>query len=81
MRKLAKVFDDLWSKADKRNRQEGYRFSRILSQRGRYVTYGVYDTQTKKYVLFDTINLTGNFRYNARNVPSEFEEMEELISK
>ena len=81
MRKLNKVFDDIWSKAEKRNRQEGKNFHKVFQQRGRYVTYGIYCGQTKKYALFDTINLTGNFRYNTRAVPSEFAEMEELVSK
>lgn len=79
MRKLAKVFDEIWSKAEKRNRQ-GARFQRIVSQRGKYVTYGIYCGNTKKYVLFDTINLIGNFRYNARAVPDEFSEMDQLVS-
>jgi hypothetical protein len=42
---------------------------------------GLYDSVTKKYVLFDTINLTGNFRYNNNILPNEFAEMENMIKR
>lgn len=80
MRKLASTFDEIWTKAENRNKSEGERFFRIFKQNRRYVTYGIYDSQRKKYVLFDTINLVGNFRYDSRVVPPEFNEMSELVS-
>jgi hypothetical protein len=80
MRKLASTFDEIWEKAEQRNKAEGGRFYRIFEQKRRYVTYGVYDSVSKKYVLFNTINLVGNFRYDSRFVPPEFNEMNELVN-
>lgn len=79
MRKLAKRFDEIWAQAEKRNRQEGNRFHKVYVQNKRYFTIGIYDGKTKRYCLFDTINLVGNFRYNARVIPAEFDEMEQLV--
>jgi|SRR5210317_1433180 len=45
----------------------------------RYITLGIYDSVNKKYALFDTINLSGNFRYNSNTVPPEFAEMRRLV--
>jgi len=80
MKVISKKFEEIWSKADKRNREEGFRFHRIYSQNKRYITMGVYDSVTKRYALFDTINLIGNFRYNAQTVPPEMAEIESLVT-
>ena len=64
------------------------RFHRIFAKSrpigeksNRYVTFGIYDSVSKQYALFDTINLSGNFRYNSNSVPREFNEMRKLIAK
>lgn len=79
MRKLAKIFDEIWAKAERRNQKEGERFFRIYQPNKRYITVGIYDGLTKKYCMFDTINLSGNFRYNNQVVPPEFDEMSRMI--
>jgi len=87
---LVSVFEEIWSQAEKRNSElgpvngfdpaSGARFQRIFTQDKRYVTMGIYDTVSKKYSMFNTINLVGNFRYNTQNVPAEFSEMRRMIS-
>ena len=82
MRKIIKAFEDIWNLAESRNRAEGrHRFHQINSPstNRKFVTLGIYDSVNKKYCLFDTINLVGNFRYNHREVPEEFQEMERLV--
>jgi hypothetical protein len=80
MRKLSKLFDEIWASAEQRNEREGgQRFFRIYQQNKRYITVGIYDGLTKKYCMFDTINLSGNFRYNSRVVPPEFDEMARMV--
>lgn len=79
MRKIARKFEEIWAKAEERNGQYGQRYFKCYNQYKRYVSMGIYDSETKKYVLFDTINLAGNFRYNSKEVPAEFNEMEKLI--
>ena len=81
MRKLTRLFDDIWEKAQKRNRFEAKRFIKIFDQRKRYITMGIYDSKTKKYCLFDTINLVGNFRYSAKTVPAEFDDMQRMLDR
>lgn len=63
------------------------RFHRIFEKRAptsdkgsRYLVMGIYDSVTKKYALFDSINLSGNFRYNNRAEPPEFKQMLKLIN-
>lgn len=82
MRKLVKLFDDIWASAEQRNEREGTtRFFRIYQQNKRYYTFGLYDGLTKKYCMFDTINLSGNFRYNNQVVPPEFAEMAQMVKR
>lgn len=84
MRKIEKKFEEIWTKAEERNKKEGNRFYRIHSLSGsdrRYITMGIYDSKTKKYSTFDTINLIGNFRYNAQVVPPEINEMDRIVSE
>lgn len=81
MRNLVKRFDQIWSKADQRNKQEGHRFFKIFETNNRYITMGVYDSKTKQYSTFDTINLSGNFRYNIKSEPpQEFDDMNCIVS-
>ena len=80
MRKVVKSFDQVWAKAEAFNKRNGDRFVRCFDSRGKYLSFGIYDKVGKKYCLFDTINLTGNFRYNASEVVAELVEMEEMIA-
>ena len=80
MRKIIKSFDEIWSKAEAFNRKKVDRFVKCFDSRGKYVSFGIYDKISKKYCLFDTINLTGNFRYNASESIPELSEMEKMIS-
>lgn len=93
--KLSNVFDKIWATAEQRNadlgpvygfnHNTGARFHRIFDRsssegkNGRYITMGIYDSVKKKHVLFNTINLSGNFRYNNNSVPAEFNEMKALV--
>jgi hypothetical protein len=68
--------------------QSSPRFHRIFEKRlptsekgSRYLTMGIYDSVSKRYVTFDTINLSGNFRYNNRAEPPEFKQMLKMIDK
>lgn len=82
MRKISKKFDEIWSQADRRNKAEGTRFFRMFDQYKRYVVMGIYDSKTKRWATFDTINLIGNFRYNIKgDMPPEFREMQNLIER
>ena len=79
MRHLSNVFNDIWAHAEERNRN-GASFFKIYESKKRYVTFGIYDAKAKKYCLFNTINLVGNFRYNSKVVPPEFAEMRNLVT-
>ena len=79
MRHLSNVFTEIWTLAEERNR-EGSRFIKIYESRKRYVTFGIYDAKSKRYCMFNTINLVGNFRYNSKVVPPEFAEMRRLVT-
>jgi hypothetical protein len=80
MRKIERHFEEIWKRADAYNRSNaGTRFFRIYEQNRRYITMGIYDSQTKRYATFDTINLVGNFRYDARQIPPELNEMSALV--
>ena len=80
MRKIVKSFDTVWAKAEVINKRNSNRFVRCFDSRGKYLSFGIYDTVTKQFALFDTINLTGNFRYNASDVIPELVQMEKMIS-
>jgi hypothetical protein len=79
MRKLLKGFDEIWAKAQTRNETEKGRFQRIFFQHKRYFHLGLYDTVTKRYVIFDSINLVGNYRYNSSVHPPEYSEMRKMV--
>lgn len=79
MRKVTKKFDEVWEQANNHNRTRGFRFCKIFDIRDRYITMGIYDTHSKRYCLFDTINFSGNFRYSPKEVPDELLEMERLV--
>jgi len=81
MRKIATKFEEIWKLAEERNKAEGQqRFFKIQSQQKRYITFGIYDGVNKKYVLFDTVNFVGNFRYDSHTLPNEFAEMRSLVN-
>ena len=80
MFKLNKEFDNIWEKAENSNAAyKKPRFLKIFQQTKRFVTVGIYDSQTFRYELFDSINFAGNFRYNKNRRPPEFDRMEDLI--
>lgn len=79
MRKIAKRFEEIWAKAEERNGRGPQRYFKLWDTKKRYVTMGIYDSETKKYCIFDTVNLAGNYRYNSKDVPAEFDEMESMI--
>ena len=80
MRKIIREFDKVWAEADAANRKNGRRFERCFSQSGKYMSFGIYDTKTKRYALLDTINFSGNFRYNSSTIPQEIQEMRDLVN-
>ncbi len=80
MRKIAQKFDEICAKAEAYNKEnKTNRFYKMYEQRKRFITMGLYDSVTKKYAVFDTINLTGNFRYDNHTVPQELYDMERLV--
>lgn len=82
MFKLNREFDQLWSKAVKANEKNGgHRFHRIFQQTKRFVTVGIYDSSTKQYALFDSVNFAGNYRYDKNIKPDEFVVMEKMVQK
>lgn len=82
MFKLNREFDQLWSKAVKINESSnGPRFHRIFQQSKRFVTVGLYDSVSKQYALFDTVNFAGNYRYDKNIKPDEFRVMEKMVQK
>lgn len=81
MFKLTREFDQLWEQAQKINeKSEGVRFHKIFQQTKRFVTVGLYDSFTKKYEMFDTVNYAGNFRYDKNIKPDEFVAMEKMVA-
>jgi hypothetical protein len=80
--RLSKKFDEICASAEKYNKENRTdRFLRMFDQSKKFVSMGLYDSVTKKYVVFDTINLTGNFRYSNNVLPNEFIEMENMIKR
>lgn len=81
MRKIIKRFEEICSLAEARNKEEGrHRFIQMTNvDDNKYMSMGIYDSVKKKYCLFDTINLAGNFRYSHKVMPEEFTEMERMI--
>lgn len=87
MNKITAKFNQIWSKAEAVNLMDdpkwaeaSPRIRRIYEPyKNRYVRMGLYDTVTKKYVIFDTINLMANFRYNQHKIPQELRDMETLV--
>lgn len=82
MYNIQKEFDKIWSKAREANKAAGMeRFRKIEEAKSsKFKTYGIYDVKTHKYVLFDSINFAGNFRYDKNTRPNELSEMDMLIS-
>lgn len=80
MRKIERRFLEIWEMAEEANKRSK-RFEKIYSRNSnnKYLALGIYDTKDKKYVIFDTINLAGNFRYNPAVIPPELIAMEKMI--
>lgn len=80
MFKLNKEFEQISNMAETLNaRLAKPRFHIINQQNKRFVTVGLYDTVTKNYELFDSINFAGNFRYDKNVKPAEFTRMENML--
>lgn len=79
MRKIEKQFESIWSRAESYNKAKGTRFFKLYDTYKRYITMGIYDSVTKRWVTFDTINLVGNYRYDPRTIPPELEEMSRMV--
>lgn len=81
MSKFLKKFEEICANADKFNTEHKTdRFHKIFEQRKKFVTVGLYDSVTKKYALFDSVNLVGNFRYNNNSIPNELFEMDRMVT-
>lgn len=80
MFKLNKEFEQISNMAVAANtRIAKPRFHTIFHQNKRFVTVGLYDSVTKTYELFDSINFAGNFRYDKNQKPVEFTRMEQML--
>lgn len=79
MRRLTKKFKEIWAVAEERNKHDSNRFIQIYETKRGFTEMGIYDYKTKKFVIFNTVNLVGNFRYDSAEMPQEFSEMENLV--
>lgn len=80
MFKIKNEFGRIAVLADVANEQQKRkRFIASESSKQKYPTYCLYDTVTKKYVVFDSIMFAGHYAYNKNTTPRELEEMEQLI--
>lgn len=80
MFKIKQEFDRLGALAESANgKLRSKRFHMMSHHYRKYGTYGIYDSETKQYILFDTIMFAGHYAYNKHNKPKEFVEIEELI--
>jgi len=85
MRNIIEYFDNICKNAGKANRKlvmsdkslgYGNRFHKMVSKKkNRFESVGLYDSFTKKYVLFEMVNLVGQ----KDKIPQEFRDMEMLI--
>ena len=54
----------------------GPRFIKLMHQSGRRIeSIGIYDYHTKKYVLFDMVNMVGS-----KNLPKELKQMDSMLN-
>ena len=80
MFKLNKEYETLVEQVNLVNKRLGMvRFYPMFNQTKRFVTVGLYDSKTKQYELFDSVNFAGNFRYDKNTKPSEFFRMEAML--
>lgn len=82
MREALRAFDRVSKELARRNKGMGrQRFYRLLDtdDRGQIISFGVYDSDTKRYAVLESINFSGNFRYNASQVPSEVDDMLSIV--
>jgi hypothetical protein len=80
MKTILKTFEAIWKDAAAANvRAPKQRFFKIFSSKKKFVTIGLYDNVTKKWSTFESINLSGNYRYNNRGRIPEMDEMREMV--
>jgi hypothetical protein len=80
MFKMNKDFDNIAQRALEINARLGkHRFHTIFQANKRFVTVGLYDSQTKRYEMFDSVNFAGNYRYDKNVKPDEFYKMESML--
>jgi Ca2+-binding EF-hand superfamily protein len=82
MREALRAFERVSRSINERNKRlKAQRFYRLFDtdKQGRVTSFGVYDSVAKRYVVFETINFAGNFRYNSADVPAEVKEMLDLV--
>lgn len=86
MKHVLQRFDSIVAKMHKVNSQIaeknteirgfGPRFIKMVHQSGRRIeSIGIYDYHTKKYVLFDMVNMVGN-----KNLPKELKQMDSMLN-
>ena len=85
IKRSQKFFDNICKNAEKANRKlansdqstgYGNRFHKMVSKKkNRFESVGIYDSFTKKYVLFEMVNLVGQ----KGKVPQEFYDMENML--
>ena len=87
MKNVLDRFEEIVQKAYSANKQiqankyegstvYGPRFRKMLHKEGKRVhSLGIYDYHTKKYVLFEMVNMVGQ----KNKIPVEFDQMEELV--
>lgn len=82
MKKIARTFENIWKDAQAINATTTrikQRFFKIYSVKGKNVQLGLYDAITKRWTIFDSINLSGNYRYVDREQIPEITEMKAMI--
>ena len=86
MKHVLQRFDSIVAKMHKVNAQiaennaentgVGPRFIKMAHQSGRRIeSIGIYDYHTKKFVLFDMVNMVGN-----KNLPKELKQMDSMLN-
>ena len=82
MKTILKTFEAIWKDAaaiNAHHRTPKQRFFKIYSTKKKFVTIGLYDNVTKRWSLFESINLSGNYRYNTRDNIPEIKEMRAMV--
>ena len=82
MKKISRTFEYIWKDAQAINDRTSIvkqRFFKIHTIKKKHVTIGLYDYLTKKWSTFDSINLSGNYRYANKDRIPEINEMKAMI--